>query len=414
MCGIFGWDLNKSVITPTRRVILAAFLADKNDNRGGDSYGFYNFKEITKGLGDAGPAIHEVALSSRFFGHTRKKTTGEVIAANSHPFHIGSLIGCHNGMIHNHDEIAKKYKRDFAVDSMHIFAHLDEGKDLKELEGYGTICYVDTRKPNRLYLCKMHNGELSIFGVGKDTDAVKGIVFSSSKADAEKAMDMAGINDRFAYKVDEGVLFYVEGGCLYKAESKPVSVSPSSWSSGGRTNRYGWVEGEFDYPQHRTSGQTDRNYVTSEEWKKEQAALGAFRKLWTEALANGSYPTVKEWYDFTQYERNAFTDIMDKAEKALVLKGVMMEHETTDKSSPSTKGTGGGVIVNNQGNTPLPSNTVRNEVHLKPDEKPGQGQARYYNAQGQETDKQGRVLMPATTVEMLNAAEKSNVIQLPH
>jgi hypothetical protein len=326
---------------------MAAFLADRNDARGGDSYGFFDMENVHKGLGDAGPAIHHVAGAKRFFGHTRKKTTGDVVAENSHPFTIGELVGCHNGMVYNHSELNAKYQRDFAVDSQHIFAHLSEGKDFSELEGYGTICWVDRRKPNRIYLCRMHNGELAVFGIGKDTDVVRGVVWSSNKDHAEKAMTLAGItkDDWFAYKVEEGAIYYVEGGVLYKSDDKPINFTASSRIT-GRLNQYGWVDDEYfsgsrGYTSHNYGGAGYttgwRSEASEKLYQKEMQLMKEFKATWADRLAKDEYPSIKEWYDFTQDERNAFADVFDSAEKKLILSSIACEHELGSNPASTTK-----------------------------------------------------------------------------
>ena len=42
-------------------------------------------------------------------GHVRLATHGDVTMRNAHPFEIGSVLGAHNGVIHNYNELAKKY-----------------------------------------------------------------------------------------------------------------------------------------------------------------------------------------------------------------------------------------------------------------------------------------------------------------
>jgi glucosamine 6-phosphate synthetase-like amidotransferase/phosphosugar isomerase protein len=59
-----------------------------------------------------------------YLGHCRAGTTGDKEDnENNHPIKIGNLVGIHNGVIKNHDEIFKKLgcKRDGKVDSESIF-----------------------------------------------------------------------------------------------------------------------------------------------------------------------------------------------------------------------------------------------------------------------------------------------------
>lgn len=62
-------------------------------------------------------------------GHNRYATHGKVITRNAHPFHVGKIVGVHNGVINN------KWNFDngnqFDVDSLALFNHIDQ-KGLKD------------------------------------------------------------------------------------------------------------------------------------------------------------------------------------------------------------------------------------------------------------------------------------------
>ncbi len=105
-------------------------------------------------------------------GHTRKATKGEPRNdANNHPIHTGDIIGVHNGIIKNDDELFAKYQysRIGEVDSEIIFQlinAIDSEKLLFEtyitelkrritmLRGDFTFLFVDLRFPNRLFVIK--------------------------------------------------------------------------------------------------------------------------------------------------------------------------------------------------------------------------------------------------------------------
>jgi hypothetical protein len=73
-------------------------------------------------------------------------------------------VGAHNGIIHNDDDLAKKYNRKFEVDSMHLIAHIEEGKPTSEISGYGAVTYYKRNDPSRIYIAKGHSGDMSIVG----------------------------------------------------------------------------------------------------------------------------------------------------------------------------------------------------------------------------------------------------------
>jgi hypothetical protein len=240
-----GWSYTEeSPVDNEQKAMIAAILAIGNDSRGGDSWGFYSFENMVKGLGDMSNHAKMLLNSNRLIGHTRKATTGSICTQNSHPFEIGDVIGAHNGIITNHNEISKKYNRSFEVDSMHIFANLDEGIDLKELSGYGSIVWTRKSDPNKIYLCKLSGGDLSIRGIGTGPDDVCGILWSSDESHLEQAVNTAGL-DTFEYKVETGQVYFVKNGDLYKEDME--LEFQSRYSSNMPNWRHGWLmDDDFD------------------------------------------------------------------------------------------------------------------------------------------------------------------------
>src|SRR5206468_8102137 len=158
--------------------------------------------EMDKGMGKFGSALAAEKVS-KYMGvilHTRFATSGGSSAANAHPFKIGHVIGAHNGAVWNHHTLNTRYSRDFPVDSMHVFAHIDEERGLNELDGYGAIEFLDDRLPGRILMGRFE-GELSVAKI-----AGRGIVWSSSKDHVEIACKMAGLEPTFL-KVKSGRLY---------------------------------------------------------------------------------------------------------------------------------------------------------------------------------------------------------------
>lgn len=217
MCGIFGWDFPQGV-NERRLAVLATALSYLNDLRGGHSWGTYSLddKNVYRGLGDISSVAHGLTSYVHMMAHTRMASTGRVVAANAHPFEIGTLIGAHNGCIANHTELNRKYRRNFEVDSQHIFAHLAEGKKLDELLGWGTIEWVDLRDPGSVLLCKLSaGGALAVSRTAK----VKGVVWSSTDEHLEKALESAAlVADKV--QIEPFVVYQVTDGEIFRTEQK--------------------------------------------------------------------------------------------------------------------------------------------------------------------------------------------------
>lgn len=255
MCGIFGWQWRQQMV-PTRdkRVVLATMLGDRNDNRGGKSWGWCALPTsqrtefaISRGLGLIVSQAPAMATFSSLFGHTRMPTTGSVCKENSHPFEIGNIIGAHNGMVHNWSELETKYqeRKKFAVDSMHIFAHLNEGKDMKELHCYGAIEWVERdRNPEHLFLCKLSDsGDLAI------ARTEHGIVWSSTKPALEAAMDAAELKIKEMVSVKKGHVIEIHDGEAWKTD-REIEISTyyrTSYAATGGSRSYYNDHGGDDY-----------------------------------------------------------------------------------------------------------------------------------------------------------------------
>lgn len=227
MCGLFGWQFSEaSNISNSKRAIIASILTLEMDKRGGDSFGIFADEKLERGLGLATYGIKPSGLArhKQLLAHTRKATTGQIKIENAHPFEIGFIVGAHNGIVHNHVELNKKHERRFDVDSMHIFAHLDEGKPLSDVESYGAITYVCKIEPEHVHLGRFYDGELAIFGLGTYPEP-EAVLWASTPGTLDRATALAEVSS-FRYDVKQGVLYRATGGKLYGSEQKLDFAEP--------------------------------------------------------------------------------------------------------------------------------------------------------------------------------------------
>lgn len=111
------------------------------------------------------------ASSGILLGHTRLATQGDVEDnRNNHPFHVGSVIGVHNGVVTNYfDKLAYMPDVEGECDSEIIFHSLARRTDrkglnqtkiqeaLRVLEGDFALAFVDLIRPTELHLVRQTN-----------------------------------------------------------------------------------------------------------------------------------------------------------------------------------------------------------------------------------------------------------------
>jgi asparagine synthetase B (glutamine-hydrolysing) len=170
MCGIagFSFDPDSSVDRTLAAQALLAGIAE----RGADAVGYAHRGEngttqVTKLRGGASALLDELevpAVTSEALIHVRDFTKGHPdIQANNHPIRHGAVVGVHNGIVSNDDELLARYRIDRAepqmtVDSEAIFALMEirehDPRALSELRGAMAAAWLDDREDARLYLAR--------------------------------------------------------------------------------------------------------------------------------------------------------------------------------------------------------------------------------------------------------------------
>src|SRR3954468_11494424 len=207
MCGIAGYSLRSR--SSADRTLAAQALLAAIAERGADAVGYaYRAHEdaystVVKQRTPASQLLERVSVpqsANQLLVHVRDYTKGHPsIAANNHPVRHGPVVGIHNGIILNDDELlaphncARSEPR-MTVDSEAIFALAAHSHNdphvLEELEGSLAAAWLDSRRPNTTYADRGAGLHLLI-GAGKHE-----LFFASTRVALEVVEKYAGVRLR--------------------------------------------------------------------------------------------------------------------------------------------------------------------------------------------------------------------------
>jgi glucosamine 6-phosphate synthetase-like amidotransferase/phosphosugar isomerase protein len=164
MCGIAGYSVDPS--SPLDRTVAARALLAGIAERGADAVGFaYRAApaEVTvhKQRSGASALLERVEVdqdATELLVHVRDYTKGHPrIAANNHPIRHGKVVGIHNGIIINDDELfarnaIARADDEMTVDSEIIFALAERSRGrtaraLEQLVGSMATAWLDEERP---------------------------------------------------------------------------------------------------------------------------------------------------------------------------------------------------------------------------------------------------------------------------
>jgi glucosamine 6-phosphate synthetase-like amidotransferase/phosphosugar isomerase protein len=195
MCGIAGYSLSGS--SSVERTLAAQALLAGIAERGADAVGYAHrcpggSVEIHKQRSGASALLEQVVLpaeAAEVLVHVRDYTKGHPrIEANNHPIRHGAVVGVHNGIIFNDDDLMEQHGFERAeplmtVDSEAIFALAEaawgEASALEQLNGSMATAWIDERRPGTVFLARGVGRPLWI-GTGPEE-----LFFASTKAALE-------------------------------------------------------------------------------------------------------------------------------------------------------------------------------------------------------------------------------------
>jgi glucosamine 6-phosphate synthetase-like amidotransferase/phosphosugar isomerase protein len=170
MCGIAGYSLSPE--SELDRTLAAQALLAGIAERGADAVGYAYRADsgsvsVRKLRGGASALIEEIEVPQRVAQallHVRDYTKGHPeIEANNHPIRHGAVVGIHNGVVENDDDLLARYgierfEPQMSVDSEAIFALMElrahDPRALGELHGAMAAAWLDERDASTLFLAR--------------------------------------------------------------------------------------------------------------------------------------------------------------------------------------------------------------------------------------------------------------------
>ena len=222
MCGIAGYSLGNG--SRVNRTLAAQALLAGIAERGADATGYAHRSGATvsvhKQQTGASALLDCVELppaTGETLVHVRDYTKGHpAILANNHPIRHGHVVGIHNGIIANDDEVLarhgiERHEPEMTVDSEAIFALVDAfgttTDTLEQLVGAMAAAWVDEREPGVLHLAR---------GVGRPLWIARGrheVLFASTRSALEVAEGVLRMTF-LKSQVDEGRLLTLSEGAV--------------------------------------------------------------------------------------------------------------------------------------------------------------------------------------------------------
>jgi glucosamine 6-phosphate synthetase-like amidotransferase/phosphosugar isomerase protein len=232
MCGIAGYSL--SARSGVDRTLAAQALLAGIADRGADAVGYAyrgghdTYPVVTKQRTAASRLLERVDVpehATELLIHVRDYTKGHPsIPANNHPVRHGPVVGIHNGIIVNDDELLAPYscaraEPRMTVDSEAIFAlaahSRNDPRALEEIAGSMATAWLDQREPGTVFAAR---------GIGRPLWLGRGrheVFFASTRRALEIASEYTGERLRLSEVRDGTFLGLRDGRVALNAGFRP-------------------------------------------------------------------------------------------------------------------------------------------------------------------------------------------------
>lgn len=207
-----------------------------------------------------------------FIGHNRAATKGAVNTVNAHPFHIGNIIGAHNGTLTTQSwkDLEKAVGETFDVDSQAIIAAIDKlgiEETVPLLQGAWALVWYNEDEGSLNFL---RNKERSFYF--SYTEDFKKLIWASEWEMIRAANDLSSLPDKL-HKTKEGHgYFETKADMWYRWDIDKLKKGASSFPS----TRVKELLGKEPAPAYQ-QGQSpfiDRSKVHKATGKEESSTLG--------------------------------------------------------------------------------------------------------------------------------------------
>jgi glucosamine 6-phosphate synthetase-like amidotransferase/phosphosugar isomerase protein len=228
MCGIAGYSLTTEGRVP--RTLAAQALLAGIAERGADAVGYAhrtpgaNTTTTIKQRTGASKLLERISVpgaATQLLVHVRDYTKGHPsVSANNHPVRHGPVVGIHNGVISNDDDVlggfpCARNEARMSVDSEAIFAlaahsHGDP-RALERLRGSMATAWMDERIPDTVFVAR---------GIGRPLwlgVADEGVFFASTKRALEIVEAYARVKLR-KHEVEHGTQLELRQGRVVRVE----------------------------------------------------------------------------------------------------------------------------------------------------------------------------------------------------